>query len=190
MPLANYGLVTGTLIDHGPRSVGNPHYILVVQSKRSRYRIAINIESAESSGSVLPELEYRIINDMNKGRAAAEHAFALKAHDPRLPTLDYVRNGAITMKKFRALARGIHPGKNAFHKTLFAAVARSLGTGYSSRYAQGRTTPASLRFASFGFTGLENIHMNQGNYAHLPRVRNASSRTHSRQANCLNDSCG
>jgi hypothetical protein len=133
MPLANYGLVTGTLIDHGPRSVGNPHYILVVQSKRSRYRIAINIESAESSGSVLPELEYRIINDMNtegrkakafaariKGRAAAEHAFTLKAHDPRLPTLDYVRDGAITMKKFRTLARGIHPGKNAFHKTLFA----------------------------------------------------------------------
>src|SRR5205814_4215853 len=101
MPLQNYGLLTGTLVDYSPQSVGNPHYLFIVQSNRSRYRISVNVDTTRGAGRIAQQLQYQIIDDMRTGskeaknfaarikkRTTAGHAFTIKAQDETLPTLD------------------------------------------------------------------------------------------------------
>jgi hypothetical protein len=41
MPLANYGLLTGRVVEHGPAASGNPHYLVAVQAGGIRYQVSL-----------------------------------------------------------------------------------------------------------------------------------------------------
>lgn len=192
MALANYGLLTGTLIDYAAQSRGNPHFVLIVQAARLKYQVAVNVNSTADKGKMLSALEWQIINDLQKTNNAAAklvarieqkalsgHAFTLHDQDPKLPTLDYVRDGVISINKFQKLSGAGHFGNNAFSDALIRASKRVLedgkafvavlGSGYGSHNVSGLGTRVNSRIASFGFTGVENTHMNQGS---LYRVGN------------------
>src|SRR5258708_26365681 len=99
MSLSHYGLLTGTLVDHGPQHGGNPHYLLFVRAGGVTYRVAVNLESTLAAGDLPPQLEYQIIDNLNApGREGAnrlaaairnQNAFVLKDQDPTVPTLDF-----------------------------------------------------------------------------------------------------
>jgi hypothetical protein len=51
MPLANYGLLTGRVVEHGPAASGNPHYLVAVQAGGIRYQVSLNTETTRPPGS-------------------------------------------------------------------------------------------------------------------------------------------
>jgi hypothetical protein len=75
------------------------------------------------------------------------------------------------MDTFQTIPRGISPENNEFYSALVAAATNALedkgsylavfGTGYSDNDEESGTR------ASFGFSGVDNVHMNQGNYREI-----------------------
>jgi len=171
MSLPHYGLLTGSVLAHGDQHGGNPHYLITVEAGGVHYRVAVNLKSTIGTGSS-SELQYQIIPDLKKGNAKAKalaaaipdrKAFQL-AGGGQVPTLDFVRGGFLDPAKFLA----IDPKKNKFYDGLVAAANQAqgdqgayvavFGTGYGG---SGSGDPTN---ASFGFSGVDNIHMNQGSY--------------------------
>jgi len=174
MPLANYGLLTGTLKSHGDQHGGNPHYLLEIQAGSTLYRAAVNLESTLGDGAP-PELQYQMVADLSKGNARAKALAAGIANQDRFvlasegsPTLDFVRGGFLNMDGFTTIPRGTSPENNAYYSALVEAADQAVqdtdayvavfGTGYSD---SGSSNAAR---ASFGFNGVDNVHMNQGSY--------------------------
>jgi uncharacterized protein YukJ len=187
MPLPNYGLLTGAVVDHAPQHGGNPHYLLFVQTQQLKYRVSVNLESTRVAYDP-PALEVQIVDDLRRSSAAARtlvghiannKAFVLAEQDPSLPTLDYVRGGVVDMGRFETLARGAVPRRSRFSRELIKAAARAkqdakafvavLGTGYPDQDDRRGQVMADPRQASFGFTGVDNVHMNQGSFHRVGR---------------------
>jgi uncharacterized protein YukJ len=185
MPLANYGLLTGRVVEHGPTAGGNPHYLLIVQAGAIGYRVALNIESTRPGrGPSPPTLQCQIVDDLrsSKLKKAASLArslvnrnrFDLASETPGLPRLDYVRGGIIPMRGFDSLPHT--SGKNAaadkFLKRLTAAVTKAandkgayvaiFGSGYANQATGTKASCSDPARSSMGFIGIENVHMNQG----------------------------
>ncbi len=182
MPLPNYGLLTGLLADHAPQPGGNPHYLLWLQGHQANYPVAINYESTRP-GAAVPELQVQILDDMRRSGAAASalagcivnrSSFILASQDPSLPTLDYVRGGAIDMGQFKPLPRGRSALRNPFSTELIKAAEEAkrdpgayvavFGTGFPDQDDRQGQTVTDPRQAAFGLTGVDNVHMNQGSF--------------------------
>jgi uncharacterized protein YukJ len=189
MSLPYYGLLTGKLEKHGPQHGGNPHYLLYVHAGGVLYRVAVNTESTSPAGDDPPELEWYMIPDLANagGKAMAlvrsiknRNAFVLKAQDAGLPTLDYVRHGLFDANT--AFSSLPIKSSNDYSKALVDAADRAtgdaksflavFGSGYSDN-EQPRGPSGSPRRASIGFSGVENVHMNQGNFYRVGRHLNS-----------------
>jgi uncharacterized protein YukJ len=187
MPLPNYGLLTGFITDHAPQHGGNPHHLLFVQTRQLAYRVAVNFEST-STGAEPPELEVQVVDDLQQSSAAARafvarianrNAFVLAEQDASLPTLDFVRGAVVDMGRFELLARGTDPEKNPFRGELIKALEEAkkdrsayvavFGTGYPDQDDRKGQVVGDPRQASFGFTGVDNVHMNQGSFHRVGR---------------------
>jgi uncharacterized protein YukJ len=174
MPLKNYGLLTGILTGYGDQHGGNPHYLLTVQAGAISYRVAVNLESTLGDDEP-PELQYQIVANLRKGNSKAKALAAGISNQGRFelvsqgsPTLDFVHDGVLDMNAFQTIPRGASPEDNAYYSALVDAAERAkndassfvavFGTGYSE------TGSAAAARASFGFDGVDNVHMNQGSY--------------------------
>ncbi len=87
-------------------------------------------------------------------------SFVTADSDPKLPRLDFVRGGVIDPDDFVNLPAGQAVLENEFKKAVAAAqqdgvLVAVFGTGYPIDAHARRSVPT-------GFTGVENIHMNQG----------------------------
>jgi uncharacterized protein YukJ len=182
MPLHNYGLLTGLVAGFAPQAGGNPHHLLDVAADSQRYRVAINL--GPSAHSTKSDLQYQIVPDLRRAGSAAKSfiarirnvsAFRLKETSSNLPAMDYIHGRIIDMKGFRPLPSG-SPASNPFTKKItdlahavagksdaFVAV---FGTGYPDQDDRmtGRHQHINPLQDSFGFTGVDNVHMNQGSY--------------------------
>jgi uncharacterized protein YukJ len=174
MRLPNYGLLTGSLVDHGPQQGGNPHYQLFVEADGIRYRAAINLESTVSAADVPPELEYQVIPDLKSSGKAGAAALAAQITNQKTfsvndgqPALDFVRGNILDMTAFTMLPRGTPPENNEFYQDLVEAAGKAnnngnawvavFGTGFPPNHSGNSNSPTA-------FTGVDNVHMNQGNY--------------------------
>jgi uncharacterized protein YukJ len=184
MPLPNYGLLTGRVIEHGRAATGNPHYLMSVQAGGIKYQVSLNIETTRPGRGPSPAtLQFQIIDDLHTsklknakalaGSLVNNNRFDLASENPALSRLDYVRGGVISMGGFKALAgakRGGQSSNNFLsrlvealtqavkHKTTYVAV---FGSGYTAAPG-GTLTYSDPARSSMGFTGVENVHMNQG----------------------------
>jgi hypothetical protein len=173
MSLPAYGLLVGKIVGSRPQAGGHPHWLLMVQSTapgHPPYRVAVNLESADPAAP--PEIEYQVIDVASDGlpglktlvdglkTRGATDSFLVGAD---LPTLDFVRGGLVDAAKFQTVAAG-NPLKTAFQQALDdtaaldeqgGALIAVFGTGYP-------VNPATARSPSTGYTGVDNIHMNQG----------------------------
>jgi len=178
MSLSNYGLLTGMLVDHGPQHGGNPHYLLLIEAGAITYRVALNIHSTAPQGDRPSALQYQILDKLAGSKLARSianrSAFVLRDVDPAHPSLDFVRDGILKMGSFETAATGLSLEDNPFFNQLEAACVKAnrvsgafvavFGTGYpdqDDRPAGGSHNP--LR-ASIGFSGMDNVHMNQGSF--------------------------
>jgi uncharacterized protein YukJ len=177
--LKTYGLLIGKITASRPKRSGSPHWLLMVQPKNLEhpgYRIAVNLQSTEKTKrgekKRPPELQYQVVNFGKRGTPAGDKLikellkigltkdFVPAASEPSTPQLDFVRGGFINPKKFEYLPPGSKALENEFRKTVdearkSGAPIAVFGTGYP-------VDPETHAAVPTGFTGIENIHMNQG----------------------------
>lgn len=174
MPLHNYGLLTGRLTDFANQAGGNPHYILTLQAGDITFRVAVNLESTLGDDEP-PELQYQIVANLRKGNAKAKALAAAITNQSRFllasqgsATLDFVHDGFLDMDAFQTIPRGASPEDNAYYSALVAAAesakndANSFVAVFGTGYSQSGSSSGST--SSFGFSGVDNVHMNQGSY--------------------------
>jgi len=176
MALDGYGLLIGKITASRPKRPGTPHWLLMVQPgdpEHPPYRVAVNLQETREKGQPA-ELQYQIVefggrsqraragNEMvNKlTRRGMTASFVTADSDPKLPRLDFVRDGIIDPDDFVDLPAGRTLLENEFKKAVAAAqdggvLVAVFGTGYPIDAHARRSVPT-------GFTGVENIHMNQG----------------------------
>jgi uncharacterized protein YukJ len=179
MPLRNYGLLTGRTSGFGRQAGGNPHHLMDVIADAQTYRVAVNL--GPSTRSTKSDFQYQILPNLQRAGSAAKtliskikntSSFRLKGISPDLPTLDYIHDKIIDMKKFRPLPSG--PQRFAKEIVALAQAVSSdangfvavFGTGYPDQDDRitGRHQPINPLQDSFGFTGIDNVHMAQGSY--------------------------
>lgn len=178
MALTNYGLLTGRLTDHGSQAGGNPHYLLVVQAGAIPYRVSLNVQSTAPRGDVPARLQYLVLDKLTGSKLAKSianrNAFVLRDLDAAHPSLDYIRDGILDVNSFADLEAGISLEKNFFYQKLSAACAKAkgdskafvavFGSGYGSQDNHSPDSGHNPLRASIGFSGIENVHMNQGSF--------------------------
>ncbi len=176
MALPGYGLLIGKIVGSREKRPGTPHWLLMVQPgdpQHPPYRVAVNLQDSTDRNKPA-ELQYQIVTFGGKARSAqAGNAFVEKLNklaltdnfitadsEHSLLRLDFVRGGVIDPAKFKDLPTGDKSLQKAFAKAVKSAQQAGtrvavFGTGYPIDSDVQRSVPT-------GFTGIENIHMNQG----------------------------
>lgn len=181
MPLSAYGLLIGRPIASRPQAGGHPHWLVMVQSaiqNHPPYRVAVNLESTETDAP--PEIEYQVIDIAADGTGGAPGLRDLVARLRALgamdsfqsggsePTLDFVRGDLLDPTGFQTIPAGANPLKDAFQQALDAAITADEAGGLLAVFGTGYpVTPGKGRPPSTGYTGVDNIHMNQGAPNHI-----------------------
>jgi uncharacterized protein YukJ len=178
MPLKNYGLLTGKLIDHGPQHGGNPHYLLMIHAGVIPYSVALNVESTQAQGDHPSPLQYQVLDNLAGSKLAEsitnKSSFVLRDADPSCPSLDFVHDGLLNMNAFKPIPPGAAAQKNPFYKSVVAAAAKAkvdvgafvavFGTGYPDQDDRPAGPGRNPLRAAAGFSGVDNVHMNQGSF--------------------------
>lgn len=173
MALSGYGLLIGRITASRPQRHGSPHWLLLVQPgnpEHPSYRIAVNLQTTAARQA--PELQYQII-DFNRRSTPAGNTlvkaltklaptpnFITASSAPTQPQLDFVRGGFLDPAKFTDLPARSRALQTEFRQIVTearktGAMVAVFGTGYPLDPGKGRAVPT-------GFTGIENLHMNQG----------------------------
>ena len=168
MPLKNYGVLKGRIIDRQPGSGQNPHYQIHVIDDTTDYRIAVNVASALSPS----ELEYVIDSHFQHAfleqLSALDQGWHLLPPKPGGPALDFIRTNLFSPAKMVPLPFNVPGPDNDLNEKIDHYVQRAMGDERAQMYAFGeRWGPETgKRDKIFGFApgnGVHDIHMNQGN---------------------------
>jgi uncharacterized protein YukJ len=173
MPLQGYGLLIGRVTGARPPRKGSAHWVLFVQPgdpKHPSYRVAVNFQNTHHRGP--SEAQYQIVNFSGRGPGAALMREIRALGEPKnflaadsrsdIPRLDFVRDEILNLNKFKDLRVGDTTLEKSFGAALTNAqksgsdtLVAVFGTGYPLDPDTGQSVPT-------GYTGIENIHMNQG----------------------------
>src|SRR5579871_1409425 len=180
MPLQNYGLLVGKIVGFRKPRGHRPHWLLMVQPAdphHPAYRVAVNAPSEQPTDH--SEIEYQIeeldsrlalVRKVRKlaGKAGTQ-SFLLADQDEKLPRLDYGDGTVVEAKGFQS-EKGKEPKVHdpdkprrtrpqpvdALQKLLSKVAADGAMVAV---FGTGAPTDAAT-----GFTGIENVHMNQGSF--------------------------
>jgi uncharacterized protein YukJ len=169
MPLANYGVLKGTVVGH-LRDADDDHYQILVRADKTLHRIASNVKSSapKSPSTVL------FLSTTSLPQPLTDALKALAAGYKKLPSkpggmaLDYVRSGIVKTKSMKPLPPDQPGSDNDLKDLLEAAVLKAMKEEGSIIYALGaKWGPEKGKPDQyFRFTpgnGIHDIHMNQGN---------------------------
>jgi uncharacterized protein YukJ len=176
VPLRNYGVLSGSVIDHRLASGANAHFQLhVVDDDATHYRIAVNVESRLQPS----ELEYLIDSNfshpiLNVVAALPPGWNVLDEHKPGGAALDFIRGNLFNRDDMRQLPFDVPGPDNDLNEKLAHYVRRASADEQATVYAFGqRWGPEPGRSDKiFGFVpgnGVHDIHMNQGNVGQFVR---------------------
>lgn len=164
MPLKNYGVLKGAVVDRRRASGANPHYQVKVVDDQHEWRIAINVQSGDGS-----EVEYVIISDFRhpitdriQALERGFHSLAGAGHQG----LDFIRGNLADPRLFVPLPASLPGPDNDLNEKLNHYIQRAMADADSVVYAFGETWSEPARDKVFGFQpgrGIHDIHMNQGN---------------------------
>lgn len=176
MTLPAYGLLIGRITASRRPRRGTPHWLLMVQPGDPRhppYRVAVNLQPTARGQAAA--LQYQIATfggaQTRAGsalilaltRLGPTPSFLTADSNPSLPRLDFVRSGIINPARFIDGGKSVNALPTLFAQLVadvFPAQGRGglvavFGTGYPIDAATSKGVPT-------GYTGVENIHMNQG----------------------------
>lgn len=179
MPLHSYGLLVGRIVGFREPRGHRPHWLLFVQPgtpDHPPYRVGFNAPRYQPADQ--SEIEYQIVTlkptlaVVRKLQAVARNGgtpnFLLASQDDKLPRLDYADTDLVNPLKFQSEKTGepkverktrpqpVRDLQNALRAAVKEkAMVAVFGTGAPTDHRSG-AVPAT------GFTGVENVHMNQG----------------------------
>jgi len=184
MPLHNYGLLVGKIVGFRKPRGRLPHWLLIVQPadpNHPTYRVALNAPAEQPTDS--SEIEYqvatldprlKVVRDLRVwAKKGGTPSFLLADQDRKLPRLDYGDGTLVKASGFlserrnepkvhapdearRSAPQSVDPLQKLMDRVVKAqAMVAVFGTGAPSDQESG-AMPAT------GFTGVENVHMNQG----------------------------
>ncbi|HAT50078.1 MAG: DUF2278 family protein [Nitrospirae bacterium] len=165
MPLKNYGVLKGAVVDTRFASGKNPHYQVKVVDDRDVWRIAINVQSADQS-----LVEY--IVDSQFQHPILERLQGCSRGFTPLPSsekhgLDFIRGNLVNFDEFVPLPMNLPGPDNDLNEKLHYYINRAKLDQDAEIYAFGETWgPEGQRDKVFEFSpgrGIHDIHMNQGN---------------------------
>ncbi len=186
MSLHSYGLLVGKIVGFRAPRGHRPHWLLIVQPGKANhpaYRVAINAPSDQPADS--SEIEYQIVtlrSDLplvRKLRAIAKRGgtpnFLLASEDHRLPRLDYADADVVKPLEFQSektdepkVLKAGQPRKSGPQPVgHLQSALRAAAEGKAMVAVFGTGAPTDHRsgaVAATGFTGVENVHMNQGSF--------------------------
>src|SRR5262245_26719083 len=99
MPLKQYGVLKGTVIDKRFASGANPHYQVHVVDETTDYRIAVNVQSQDDSQveyAIEPWFEHPILEGLQELPLGFKK---LAGSGPNGLALDYIRGNPIDKEK-------------------------------------------------------------------------------------------
>jgi uncharacterized protein YukJ len=169
MPLKNYGVLVGRVVDarrEGGRD--SPHYQIEVDGGGTRYRVAVNVLSQMAPSELLFLAEENLRHPMLPSLAALPDGVTTIARAPGGTALDYIRANLFDRRVMRPLP-ATEPGPdNDLADMLDHYVTRAGNDrnarifAFGERWGPENGNPDKI----FGFTpgnGMHDIHMNQGN---------------------------
>ncbi len=175
VPLSDYGVLSGSVIDHRLASGANAHFQLHVVDDATHYRIAVNVESKMRPS----ELEYLIDSDfrheiLNAVTALPAGWNVLDQHRPGGAALDFIRGNLFNRDDMRQLPFDVPGPDNDLNEKLAHYVRRAIADEQATVYAFGQRWGPEQGKADkiFGFVpgnGVHDIHMNQGNVGEFVR---------------------
>lgn len=168
MPLKNYGVLKGTVIQSKIGKGKSPHYQVHLQDEAGvDYRIAINVKSQSYPSEVL----YFASNDI---RSEAIHILPtlpfgfteVKNNEPKV-ALDYVRGKLFDSKQMIPLPAEKAGVDNDLNEKIERYIKRAIEEkaiiyAFGERWGPEENTPDSYFHFEPG-NGIHDIHMNQGN---------------------------
>ena len=170
MPLKNYGVLKGRVIDRRPGTGSNPHYQLHLIDDDTDYRIAVNVMSKLAPS----ELEYLIDSQFRHPVVSGLEELQPGWHElerrPGHLALDFIRGNLFDPRRMTPLAFNIPGPDNDLNEKLDHYIQRALSDEDSFCYAFGERWGPEVgkKDKIFGFApgnGVHDIHMNQGNDA-------------------------
>ncbi len=168
MPLKNYSVLKGRAVESRFASGANPHYQVRLVDNDSEYRIAINVQSQDTS-----DLQYVLSSNWSHPLQDDLKALVPGLHPiPSRPgglALDYIRGNIVDPRQFVQIPMSLPGPDNDLNEKLDHYVQRAMADEHSMVYAFGDAWgPENKRDTIFGFkpgAGIHDIHMNQGNDA-------------------------
>ncbi len=169
MPIANYGVLKGTVVGHD-RDADDDHYQVLVRAGRTLHRIAVNVRSSapKSPSTLLFAASTSLPATMTEALRKLPAGFQKLPSRPGGLALDYLRSGIVKTKTMKPLPPD-QPGlDNDLKDAIEASVLRAMKEAGSLVHALGAKwgPEADKRDRYFGFlpgNGVHDIHMNQGN---------------------------
>jgi len=174
MPLRNYGVLRGSVIDYRLASGANAHFQLHVVDDATHYRIAVNVESKMQPS----ELEYLIDSNFRHpvldAVAALPVGWSALERKPGGAALDFIRGNLLNRDDMRRLPFDVPGPDNDLNEKLVHYVRRAIADEGAAAYSFGeRWGPERGKTDKiFGFVpgnGVHDIHMNQGNVGQFVR---------------------
>jgi uncharacterized protein YukJ len=169
MPIPNYGLLRGKVVESGRETDNNsPHFQIVVLVNDQRWRVPVNVRSNDGS-----EVEFVIVDPLASHPVLGQLPGVnvgftpLPEHAPGL-ALDFVREPLFDFTNLQHLPHNEDGESNDLQDFLetLARRAQAEGGAGAELYVWGSKFGSGSRDADNQFrttTGVHNIHMNQGN---------------------------
>jgi uncharacterized protein YukJ len=169
MPLANYGVLAGSVV--GQRAEGGtdtPHYQIHVRGGETDFRVAVNVLSQQRPSELLYLADETFQHPLVRELTDLPDGFTPVASRPGGAALDYIRANLFDREMMRPVPATAPGPDNDLADKLDHFVRRAAADAAARLYAFGQRwgpEPAA-RDKVFGFlpgNGVHDVHMNQGN---------------------------
>ncbi|WP_406662037.1 DUF2278 family protein [Methanolobus sp. ZRKC3] len=168
MPIKQYGVLKGKVIDSKNGMGANPHFQIMIIDDNYRHRIAVNVKSKMKPS----ELLYYVDDDFSHQMLDKLESMPLGFHElhskPGGTAMDYIRGNHFDTSKMRPLQHNIPGPDNDLNELIHRYISKAIAMENSEVYAFGAKwgPEENKRDKYFGFkpgNGIHDIHMNQGN---------------------------
>jgi uncharacterized protein YukJ len=175
MPLRNYGVLAGRVVDS--RAEGgsdSPHFQIRVEGGDTSFRVAVNVLSQESPSELLYLADQAFAHPMLAGLLQVPDGFTPLPSRVGSGALDFIRGNLFDHTAMRPMPATTPGPDNDLADALDHCVGRARNDPEARLFAFGeRWRPeAGVRDKVFGFlpgNGVHDVHMNQGNSARFRR---------------------
>ncbi|WP_153797268.1 DUF2278 family protein [Foetidibacter luteolus] len=175
MPLPNYGVLVGTVMDKmdSPTAMqknpgSKPHYQVLIDANGTKFRIAVNVKSNQQPSDLQFYMSSNYAHPILQHVKQLEPGFSRLPKQPNTAALDYIRGNLFDINDMRIVPTLLGGPNNDLNDIFDAHIQHALDTPGSLVYAFGdRWGPENnARDKYFDFlpgNGIHDIHMNQGN---------------------------